>query len=246
MLMSARIAGLRTYHGKVVAEAVWPAIIDRDQHRRLVDLLADPTRRRTPFGMRARSYLLSGFLRCGLCGKPLHARPRQDKVRRYVCASGPMFEGCGKIATLAEPLEDLVVAALVAAFDSPSFTAELRHREHDEAGRGEVERIAADEAALAELATDYYAERRLTRAEYDAAAGVVRARLDLARRRLSRLARTDVIADYAGRLDATWPTQSLDQKRSIIGGAIDHIVVGPARRGRNTFDPSRVDVRWRD
>ena len=50
MLVSPRIAGLREHNGEVVGEAMWPAIIDRANHDRLVGLLGDPSRRRDNFG----------------------------------------------------------------------------------------------------------------------------------------------------------------------------------------------------
>ena len=82
------------------------------EHVRIVALLSDPTRRknRSP-----RAYLLTGIVRCGLCDARLVARPRADKKRCYVCSTGPGFSGCGKIRSLAEPLEDLIVAAVLRA-----------------------------------------------------------------------------------------------------------------------------------
>jgi hypothetical protein len=43
----------------------------------------------------------------------LVARPRSDKRRCYVCARGPGFFGCGEIRALAEPLEQLVIDAVL-------------------------------------------------------------------------------------------------------------------------------------
>src|SRR5690606_29481575 len=89
MLTNPRYAGLRAHHGEVVATAVWPAIITRNQHEQLVAAFArkKTTGRRTP-----RRYLLSGLLRCGKCGNKLFSSVRKDRkieTRRYVCMSGP-------------------------------------------------------------------------------------------------------------------------------------------------------------
>ncbi|HET6834346.1 MAG TPA: recombinase family protein, partial [Acidimicrobiales bacterium] len=118
MLLSPRIAGMREHRGQPVAEASWPAIVDRGTWEACRRVLLDPARvtNRT-----ARSYLLKGIARCGLCDARLVARPRSDKARCYVCSTGPGFKGCGKIRVLAEPLEDLAVDMVLAAIDGPGL-----------------------------------------------------------------------------------------------------------------------------
>ena len=74
-------------------------------------LLTDPDRKKNHLHG---SYLLPGGIAvCGLCGNPLIARPRAEKGRCIVCASGVPHHGCGKIRTLAEPVEDLVSEAVL-------------------------------------------------------------------------------------------------------------------------------------
>jgi site-specific DNA recombinase len=63
VLVSPRIAGLREHNGEVAGEAMWPAIIDRATHDRLVGLLGDPSRRRDNFG-RPRVHPLVGLVYC--------------------------------------------------------------------------------------------------------------------------------------------------------------------------------------
>ena len=98
MLTSARISGRREHRGEIVADAEWPGIItpeDSDRLRGLRGRAAGPA----PSGRTPRRYLLTGgLLRCGLCDTPMFSRPRTDGTRRYVCASGPGFGGCGRMA----------------------------------------------------------------------------------------------------------------------------------------------------
>ncbi|HSC90318.1 MAG TPA: recombinase family protein, partial [Gaiellaceae bacterium] len=98
MLMSARISGQREHHGEIVAKAEWPAIITQRETQQLRAKLGDPDRRTNRAGRR---YLLTRLLRCSHCGGTLVARPRDDRTRRYVCASGPGFGGCGKTTIIA-------------------------------------------------------------------------------------------------------------------------------------------------
>src|SRR5436853_612000 len=87
-----------------------------------------PTKRRAVAAERAKSprreprrYLLAGLVVCERCGARMVARPRQDGVRRYVCVKGPGFAGCNGTMILAEPLEALVVEAVMVRLDSPAL-----------------------------------------------------------------------------------------------------------------------------
>jgi site-specific DNA recombinase len=63
VLVNPRIAGLRAYKGTIVADAVWPAIVTREQHEKLVALRRDPTRRWVPRGRRPQHLLWDGRVR---------------------------------------------------------------------------------------------------------------------------------------------------------------------------------------
>jgi site-specific DNA recombinase len=165
MLLSARIAGLREHHGVVTAAAVWPGIINRETHERLQAILTDPGRQKFN-GIDARRYLLSGFLVCGRCGRKLVARPRQDRRRRYVCASGPNFGGCGKTGRLAEPVEQLVSNWVVRQLSGPALAAALAAAtREDEAERKLLNALQADQDRLDEL-VDAFADGTLRRADF--------------------------------------------------------------------------------
>lgn len=242
LLMSARIAGLRSHRGADIANAEWPAIITIEQHRRLVAILGDPDRftNRTP-----RSYLLTGLARCALCGAKLVARPRSDKRRSYVCASGPNFGGCGKIRVLADPLEELVAATVIARLDTPALVEMITST--DVADIGTVEALEAVEARLAELG-EMWAGGEIDRAGWTAA----RRRLEAERDKLTAEMRAVVgaaaLASYsgeAGALNAAWPSMPFDQRRTIVDAVVEVVTVNPAVRGRNYFDPDRVSITWK-
>ena len=128
LLTSARISGRREHgrrHGRggatvlapiTCVDAQWEAVISATDSDALRAQLTSPGRRKNG-GLTAHSYLLRGLARCGRCGKGLVARPRADRRRCYVCASGPGFNGCGGIRILAEELEADVAARLLVAVD---------------------------------------------------------------------------------------------------------------------------------
>ena len=99
MLFSARISGQREHRGVIVGPAEWPGILTPADTERIRALFGDPARRTNKT---ARRYLLARLLRCGRCGATLVSRPTATGTRRYVCASGPGFGGCGRITITAE------------------------------------------------------------------------------------------------------------------------------------------------
>lgn len=246
MLISGRIAGLRDHHGEAVAKAVWPGIISEAEHRQLRAILTDPARR-TNRGTNARSYLLSGFVYCVQCGAALVARPREDGRRRYVCAKGPGFSGCGGTFVLSEPLEELVVEMVFAALDSPEFSEAMRTAGDNDATDEAMETIEAVERKLTELAEEW-ATDAISRAEWQAARKPLEARMEAAKRALSRTRGTTALDGFTGgseTLRKAWEGFSLDRRRAILAAVVDRVNVGPGRRGYNRFDPSRVDLRWK-
>jgi DNA invertase Pin-like site-specific DNA recombinase len=240
MLLSPRIAGLRELRGEPVAEAVWAPVVDRVTWERVRRVLLDPARvtRRS-----ARSYLLKSIGRCGLCDARLVARPRSDKRRCYVCARGPGYEGCGKIRVLADPLEDLVVDMALAAIDGPGLIEARRNVTGDNPADGVAVELADVERRLDELA-ETFADGTVSRREWLTARGRLEARRDALTARLAASGPSP-LAMLAGDVYETWERLSFDQRHAIVAAVVDRVVVGPAVRGRNRFDPDRVTVTWR-
>lgn len=245
MLLNARIAGLREHRGEVVGEATWPAIVDRATWEQVRAMLTDPSRKQE---RPARASLLNGLARCGLCGAKLVVAPVNGRPS-YRCQKGPGKPGCGGIGIVAGPLEDLITEAVFIRADSDRFATQLASV--TTAGRdvadGAASDLAAAEAKLAELA-EVWAAGEITRAEWAAARRPLEARMEAARRRLSRRRSSTVLEGLAepGALRATWPAMATERRRAVLREIVDRIVIAPARRGLNRFDDERVDVLWRD
>ena len=248
MLRSARISGRREHRGEITAKAEWPGIITpavSDRLRARLSRAAGPG----PTGRSPRRYLLTGgLLRCGRCGTVMYSRPRSGGLRRYVCASGPGFGGCGKMAINADPVESFVVEAVLYRLDTPQLAAALTEirKANTEADQLAVT-IAGDTGMLEQLARDY-AEKAISHQEWSAARQPIQGRIDHAKRRLSRISRTHRIDDYAGNSQAlrdAWADLDLRRQQAIISTVLDHATVNPAVQGRNRFDPSRLSPTWR-
>jgi len=244
MLLSARISGQREHNGEIVATAEWPAIITPAETTRIRALLSDPDRRTNKV---ARRYLLVRLLRCGLCGETLVSRPKAGGARAYVCARGPGFSGCGRITVMADPLEEFVVEAVLYRLDGPELAAAMSGLPGDpdsERWQAEIDQSRADLDRLAAM----YGRREIGLSEWQAARTPIERRVTDAKKQLGRLTRTTALAGHVGNADALgerWQTLPLTRQHAIVAAVLDHLVVAPARRGYNRFDPGRFTPVWR-
>lgn len=141
---------------------------------------------------------------------------------------------------VAEPLEDLVVEAMMRRLDD----AEFRPEGTEEAGLGD--QLDALEAELTALAEDHGAGR-ITRAEWMAARTPLAERISATRDRIGGAVESATLAGIAvpGAVREAWPDLSLSQRQGITDLLIDAVVVNPAKRRGPKFDPGRVNLRWR-
>ncbi len=244
VLMSPRISGQREHRGEIVARAEWPAIVTPRQTEQLRAKLGDPDRRTN---RSARRYLLARLLRCSHCGGTLVARPRDDGARRYVCASGPGFGGCGKLTILADPIEFFVSEGVLHRLESAQLPEAMKATTDDMRGAEWQAEIEQAQAKLDELAMMYAADQ-ITRGEWLNARGKVEKRLTVAKKKLAALNRTTVLLPFiesGEKVRGQWPQMTLTRQQAIIAALIQHVEVLPARRGYNRFDRTRLRPVWR-
>ncbi|MGS0562828.1 recombinase zinc beta ribbon domain-containing protein [Microbacterium aurugineum] len=245
MLISARIAGLRSHKGVVVGDAVWEPIITPVQREQVI---AAVERKRVSGRRVPRRYLLSGLLRCGKCGSRLYSA-RRETTRRYVCSSGPDHRGCGKLTVVAEPVEEWLAAAALYRLDTPELTDRVAGRtDADERLSSLTAQLQAAQAKREELASMWAADE-ISRTEWSAARAPIEARIEQAEKELSRLRSTDSLATLVGRgkeLEAGWEALTLARQVAIIQAVLDYATILPGTPGTRTVDPSRIVPEWRD
>lgn len=244
LLMSARIAGQRSHHGRVVGDAEWPAIIDPDEALRLRAVLSVP--KQSQHHTNERSALLAGLIRCGRCGQQMNSAPIKRKghrYRRYACH--PDRGGCGRCGIGAERLEDLVVDAVFAALDTPDLAETIRARQEKADDGAVVDAVAEIEARQADLA-EMFAEGEITRSEWSTARDRLDAKLAEARQALAEVevehARPVIDAGLAER----WGDLDLAGRRAVLGTVLEAVEIAPVEHGTvNRFDPDRVSLVWK-
>jgi DNA invertase Pin-like site-specific DNA recombinase len=121
-LTSPHVAGLRSYHGQVIGEATWPAILDRGTWELL---RADAASRRKPGRPPSNQHLLSGLLACNKCGHSLSWHT--GRVNDYRCHMGPSTNGqrCGGTQIVAGPADEHVLETVGGWLERPIFVAVL-------------------------------------------------------------------------------------------------------------------------
>jgi site-specific DNA recombinase len=170
------------------------------------------------------------------------------KVRTYVCAKGPGFNGCGGLTVVAEPLETLIVDALMIRLSSPELRRKIRRRTQKASDTSApLADLAGIESQLRELA-EMWAAGDIDRMSWSTAREALEARRREIGDHLALSVDDTRIAGSVGKptdVAAEWRSMNLTRRAALLGSVIDHITIAPAIRGRNTFDADRVDVAWR-
>lgn len=246
MLTSPRIVGDRQHHGVVVGSGRIPPLLDRETWDRLRAVLAAPRGSRETT---VRRYFLTGLTYCGRCGSKLSALRDGQGERRYACRK---TRGCGRLAVQAKLLEPLVAEEMMQLLDSPQFHAALdaQNSNAQEKARREpdLNQLRTDEAALEELAADYYTERAISKPEFLRVRAQLGARIEQARARLAEASSDRALSRLAGMdLRAEWERHADDVlwRNQVARALIGRVTVNPAPSRGLRFHPDRISIEWR-
>jgi hypothetical protein len=117
----------------------------------------------------------------------------------------------------------------------------------DTAGADWQAEIVSTQAQLDELA-ELWAIKEITRGEWLKARPPIEKRHAIAKKKLAALNRTTALLPFiadAARVREHWQAMTLTRQQQIVAALVDHVVVGPGRRGYNKFDGSRLRPVWR-
>lgn len=230
-------AGIATYKGKEVGAAQTPQIIDEETFRTVRAILTDPKRLKKG---RPGKNLLTGIMRCSVCGKPVTASSRIVKDRQptlsYACRER-------HVSRVRQPLDELVSELVIARLqkDPEGFTRPPSKGKGDSSAAVDAEKTRKRLDDLADL----FAAGELEAADYAAATRLARVRLGEIEATLTQRAGTSSAATLLGAEDVrkAWQGADIQQRRAVIGEVIDVIIMGPGKKG--TFAADNLDIRWR-
>ncbi len=247
LLIRARNAGLIEHSGEQVAEAVWPAIVNRDVWCAVRVLLSDPTRR-APRSV-DRRWLGSGLYLCGVCGDGTTMRSAStvggaSHTGRptYRCKAG------AHLARVAEPVDGLISALVVKRLSQPDARLLLFADTGDDAEvlapQGAALRVRLDELA------GLFAEGAVTAAQLAEGTAKIRSRLTEVEMQMASAVVGSPLTGFAGADDvaAAWEAASVSRRKAVID-ALMTVTLLPAPRGRRSgghyFEPESVRIEWK-
>jgi DNA invertase Pin-like site-specific DNA recombinase len=226
LLTNPHTAGLRQLDGELVP-GTWRPILSRALYDDVCTMLADPSRR-TSNG-NGRRYLLTGIVRCGVCGTPMGTRSTVAGSR-YTCMSRTGHDACGKVSIEIERTDRVVLAAVKERFGADDVKAALASADPHAV-------VDALEDELEALARDY-GTGGIGPAEWRAARAGLEERLAHAR---DTAAQPRPVKVNVARLD----DEPLDAQRLFVAWAFPEITVRPGRPGHVGFDPGRIAMKPR-
>ena len=249
MMTSPRMAGYRVYgpvdqplHTRYLIDAdgnpikgQYPAILDEQTWRKVVDLLVGPNRPKGHADSGKLKYRYSGIIRCGNCGIKISGNARGGDRFNYACKTTD--GGCGKSVGSGNAIDALVTKLVLARLEEQHTDVEPRAWEKSDqlaALNATKESLLAQFKANPDMGTHIWPEVR-------------KAEAAIALLAKERAAHTRQNAKPASRNMATlWPDLEVEQQRAIAAEMFEAIILHPAGKSSNRFNPDRLDVVWRE
>ncbi|WNO27914.1 serine integrase [Gordonia phage Halo3] len=214
-LTAPRMVGLRERNGDLEDAPIEP-ILDRDTWDEVVAILTDPARKK--FASRKNPpTLLAGILRCGRCGRNLHATGPS-----YACSA--RYGGCGEISTSQRLADTEVTERVLIRITGDEWLTALSDARRESAETFETA-IAEAENRMVHLA-EVFGEGGNQQA-FDAGVAKAREVAEEARGRIALLDATAALPDTVTDAEVVewWADAPIDTRRQVIRVVVDHIDV---------------------
>lgn len=244
MLRNARYAGYVEHRGqRIDAEPSWTPIIDP---RTWADYEAmRDGRTRAGTWSTSTKHLLSGMLKCGVCGGNLLARPDRG-VMKYACTTGWCVSVGGS------EIDDVAERLVLGRLSDKRVIAALRHVPDTAPLQDEIAALRKRRDDITDLLADGLLDRRKARAQ----ATDLTAKIEARTARLAALRRESPLTDLAlaRSIPTRWKRLSVLDKRRVIEELGLRVTINKGRPGRRPNGPDgkpmldvrRVVVDWGD
>jgi site-specific DNA recombinase len=237
ILLNPRNAGLRAHNREVVADAVWPPIVDRDTWQAAVGILRNPSRTTPPANARS---MLTGIGLCGVCGLTVHSGGAAggSHGRVYRCRSMKHF------ARSADAVDQYVGAVVVERLSRPDARGLLTDTRRPDLSKLREQAVAL-RARMDALALEF-ADGELTASQLRTASERIKAKLNAIDAELTDARRAEVLNELveSGDAEEVWDRLSTARRRAVVDLLMTVRLHAPGR-GTRTFRPETVEVHWR-
>ncbi len=244
MLLRPRNAGIAVYKGEEVGPGLWTPVVPVEQHRAVVALLNDPTRKTTPGA--TPKWFGSLIYECPHpgCGNTLRVtKGGRAKLPGYRC--GDNHGGARRADRLDEYIEDVIIERLSRrdAVDLLQPTPEGIDVSALQKESEEIRRRLTDLAAL-------FGSGQIDMAQFTQGSDTARAQLEGVNQQLAKAATKDPLVPLVGVPDvrAAWNRLVLEQRRQVLR-TLMRVRVHKSRPGRmpdgGYFDYESIEILWR-
>ncbi|MFJ4284051.1 recombinase family protein [Paenarthrobacter nicotinovorans] len=234
LLKSPTLAGYRVYQGKIIGDAAWEPVIDRETFHALQGILNDPART-TQRGSEP-AQLLTGIATCGVCDGSMVRRltrgKNQYQCRNNYCASRNVEKTDAYVVyALLQKLQEKAVMDAATIVDGDGTSPLLDEINALELRLNGFYQQAADGSLT---------PQGLARVETS-----ILDQLQTKRQALASATKPKSAALDAERIVSGWDDLDLAEQREIVR-AMMQIRILRAGRGHTTFDPSLIEITWLD
>ncbi|WP_236238807.1 recombinase family protein [Streptomyces sp. CC228A] len=234
--------GQRVHQGKVIGKACWPRLLDDATFYTCVQRLSRPGRSYHRDG-RTR-HLLTGIVRCGVCGGPMAFINGAVGRASYACRGTRESLSSKCTVVRQERLDDYIERLVIERLSSPD-AADLIANDTTAA---DVQR-ALEEAAEKRARLDEFYDTAATGKLSASALARIEARLlpeiEAAEKRAYELRVPAVLRDVVRPdIAVVWPTLHLDRRRDVVRTLLN-ITLLPHQPGSRVDVSKRVEVEWK-
>ncbi|KUO18418.1 recombinase family protein [Streptomyces dysideae] len=247
MMTSPRMVGYRVYgpmdqphHTRYLTDdqgnpvkGQYDAILDEHTWHSVVALLAGPDRPEGHEDIGKLKYMLSGILRCANCGGKPTGGAQPNNRYTYQCKYND--GGCGNCGS-GNAIDAIVTKLILARLKE-------QHIEVETQPWPKAEELATLNAGKASLLAQFKENSDMgphiwpeVRKKEAAIAALVKERTAYAKKHATPKS-TNMVE--------TWPSLEVEQRRAIAAEMFEAIILMPATKGSNRFNPERLQVVWR-
>ncbi|MBK3559760.1 recombinase family protein [Streptomyces sp. MBT56] len=203
------------------------ALLDEKTWRAVVDLLKDPERPGAGVYVGKLKYMCSGHLRCGNCAGKMRGNADKRCGFMYIC------DTCHKVSGTGPTIDKLITELIFARLDKEEIPL-------DDTPWTGAEELAECEATKANLLAQFKGNPDMGTHIWPEIRKAEATISKLLKERATHLRKTP--RPKTKNIREEWEGLDIEQKHTIVGENFEAIILHPAKKGANRFNPDRLQM----